>query len=304
MILRKLVAVILVTVAFLFISKSPALAVIKTSGDLRVTFDDPLFGSTIWYPGLEKSAGIKVENTGLVDHDVLIQAINTSQTGGMADQYRMKVVQDGNLLWGWDTMQHFWDLGEHEYGFIPKGQWKNYDFYVSLPGSVGNGYQGKSAAFDLRIGFKGQDSSVTTSSDNNSSGGTVAGAATDTGGDSGWTENPQVLGAAQSTDSGNGTTSGKVGAYEERVLGSNACKSCFWWPILVVEGLILLVYLLVVKKSSWLFPLVVSFTAYLVFLWFNRTCTNWTSISCKLFWLWDLLILLAWSLAKKFYPGK
>lgn len=230
----------------LFWPINPAFAIIKTDGDLRVTFGDPLFGSSVvWYPGLEKSEEIKVENIGLNSHDVLMQAINTSQTGNIANQYRVKIVQDGNVLWGWDTMQHFWDLGEHEYGSIPKAQWKTYYLFVSLPAEVGNEFQSKSAKFDLKIGFKGEAGSVTNSVTNN---GVPAGVGI--GGVGGSTLG-EVMGDSDNIGSGSATISAGISP-EERILSVNSNQGFLWWLIglLGFLGFLLLLILLYRRRKK------------------------------------------------------
>jgi hypothetical protein len=145
----------------LFVFVSPVSAVVKTSGFLEVTMDEPIFPSSIiWYPGLEETRSFIVRNKSGETKTVLIDATNESETNEMSKEYLFKVSENGTILYGdsWSkTLKNFWDVGELNLGSVGSWEKKTYDIGVLLPTSVGNDFQGKSANFDLKIGFEGTD---------------------------------------------------------------------------------------------------------------------------------------------------
>ncbi len=156
-------------------------AITDTSDDLQVTYDDPLFSSSIvWYPGLSVTKSITVKNVGASTHTTSIKADNTSQTGNIDQLYLFKITE-GSASWygGSDdkTMKNFWDAGELDLADISSGNSTTYDITITMPRSAGNEYQDKTAKFDLIIGFAGTNETVTVSG-GGGGGGTVAGATT------------------------------------------------------------------------------------------------------------------------------
>ena len=73
----------------------------ETSGDLQVTYDDPLFpASIIWYPGLSVTKSFTVKNLSVSTHTVSIEATNTSQTGDISQVFLFKVTEGTTARYG------------------------------------------------------------------------------------------------------------------------------------------------------------------------------------------------------------
>ncbi len=177
--MKKIVlSIIFFLFLFGFILKNQTFAVTDTSGDLQVTYDDPLFPSSIvWYPGLSVTKTITVKNTGSSTHTTSIKADNTSQTGNIDQLYLFKITEGSTSWYGGSndkTLKNFWDAGELHLSDISSGNSTTYDITITMPSSAGNEYQDKTAKFDLIIGFVGTNETVTVSG----GGGTVSGVST------------------------------------------------------------------------------------------------------------------------------
>lgn len=258
---------------FLVFLAVPVQAVIKTTGDLRVTFDEPVFADTIvWYPGLETVGQVKVENIGLNSKTVQMATSNTSQTGDIDLQYSVKINANGVLAYGSKTMRQFWDDGEIEFGSINAGGTKTFDFYISLPSSLGNEYQGTQAKFDLKVGFKGYDSVTVTSTDSTTTA-SVLGSA-NVGVVTAGGEGLEVLGEA--TDSGKVVSVLGEATPEEVVL--TGCRSCLRWPALVLFASSILGSILLGRKFGWARNVVIvsivssAILSYLLVVVINQSC--------------------------------
>lgn len=180
MIKKIVITLILALLPFTLFAKQ-ALAVTKTSGDLEVTFDEPLFPSTtIWQPGLSVTKEMIVKNNGSSTQTVSIEAINETQTGNLADVLLMKVLEGGVDRYGGagdKSLTDFWNDGEVSLSDLGAGGTTTYDITVEMATSAGNAYQAKEAKFDLRVGFVGTTSQVTVSGGGGGGGGGEAGTA-------------------------------------------------------------------------------------------------------------------------------
>lgn len=138
----------------LFFSVAPVEAVTKTSGDLEVTFDEPMFGTSIvWYPGLSVTKNIVIKNNGSGVQTVSIEAVNKTQTGDLAKVLSFKIDDK--------TLQNFWDDGQVSLSDLAGGATTTYNLTIKMTNLAGNEYQAKEAKFDLRVGFVGTTTSVT-----------------------------------------------------------------------------------------------------------------------------------------------
>lgn len=102
---------------------------------------------------------------------------------------------------------------------------------------------------------------------------------------------PGVLGEA--TPSGQIQEQEALG--EVAGVGEGACQKCVWWPILLGEFVILVIfYWLVLKKygsrRNYVFSIIIPIAAYLIFLWVNRCFTS--SFFCRYFWLLDFVLFI------------
>lgn len=162
--MRKLILLIFLVIVFLFGISSNVFAKTETSGDLQVTYDDPLFPSSIiWHPGLSATKSFTVKNLGSSTHTVSIQAINTSQIGNIANVFLFKINEGAVTRYGGaddKTLKNFWDAGQISLSDLNGGSSSTYDITITMLSSAGNEYQGKQAQFDLIIGFVGTPAQV------------------------------------------------------------------------------------------------------------------------------------------------
>ena len=160
---------------FLFgIAALPVAAITKQSGTIKLTLDEPLYASTTaWYPGLNVSQTVTVQNTSGDSKELSFQAINTSQTGAMATVLYFNVQQNSTNLYGASnskTLQNFWDAGEVKMLDVSGSSTTTLTINIAMNETAGNEYQGKQALFDLNIGFVGEAPVTVTSSSNNTCG--------------------------------------------------------------------------------------------------------------------------------------
>ena len=157
--MKKFLSVVFILSFFFFISLPPkTFAKIETSGDLQVSYEEPLFPAyLVWYPGFSITKSFSVKNLGSSTYTVYIKATNTSQTGNIADVFLFKVREGNNVLSGQNdkkTLKNFWDEGQIFLSEIKGGEVATYEATITMLTSAGNEYQGKQAMFDLIIGFK------------------------------------------------------------------------------------------------------------------------------------------------------
>jgi hypothetical protein len=162
---KTLFAVFVLSVLLvLFLFPPKIFAKTETSGDLQVTYDDPLFpASIIWYPGLSVTKSFTVKNLSVSTHTVSIEATNTSQTGDISQVFLFKVTEGTTARYGGaddKTLKNFWDDGQISLSDLNGGNSTTYDITISMFSSAGNEYQGKQAVFDLIIGFVGTAAQV------------------------------------------------------------------------------------------------------------------------------------------------
>jgi hypothetical protein len=147
---------------FLSLGVMPSLAAVtKTSGNLEVTFDEPIFSSSdIWYPGLSLTRDLIVKNKGDETETVIIASQNETETGDISQIFNFKVEEGGSTIYG-DSLVNFWNAGEVTLSNLSGDQSKTYKLTASMDSAAGNEYQGKEAIFDLLVGFLGKPTTVT-----------------------------------------------------------------------------------------------------------------------------------------------
>lgn len=142
---------------------APAFAVVKISGDIEIITDEPLYSSSMWYPGLMQQKSFQVKNRGSSTKTVQIEALNESQVSNVANALTIEIREGGKTVYGNSpnkTMQNFFDDGAISLSDVPVNDTgKVYDLIVAMPPSVGDEYQGGRATFDLRVGFSGEPES-------------------------------------------------------------------------------------------------------------------------------------------------
>jgi len=143
-----------------FASAFPVFAITKTSGDLELTANEPLFSpSTVWRPGLEETRSFVVKNIGSEAHTLYVEAVNSSQTGNVANVLLVKFSSGVDLYGGGSskTMTDFFADGQISLVDISGSQTTTIEMTVAMLTSAGNQYQGQEAKFDLEIGFVGEE---------------------------------------------------------------------------------------------------------------------------------------------------
>ncbi len=150
---------------FFFLARPSLAVVIKTAGNLELVLDnEPLFGSSvIWAPGNSHSANFIVRNKGGDSKDVQVEAFNTSQIGGLAEKMYVRLSEGVTDFYGAGdskTMKNFWDDGEVLLSSVAGGGEKTYTMTVAMDVGTDNEYQGTTAGFDMRIGFRGEEGAV------------------------------------------------------------------------------------------------------------------------------------------------
>ena len=212
--------IILAALAVLFPGKAFASTV--TAGEMEITSDNPLFSSSaVWYPGLSIRREIVVKNLGGFARTLSVQAVNTSQTGSMAENLYVRFLRGGSTIYGdlpSKTMKKFWDDGQIDLFGLGGGQTANFDLEVQMPSSLGNEFQGKQAKFDMIIGFAGTGNQAT------------------------------VLGTVDNIASGEAasTPAGEILMPEILGLNTDTSKTNWWW-ILLLPLLLLLAFLLFLR---------------------------------------------------------
>lgn len=165
--MKKIILICLTFLFFNLLSVSSALAVTKTSGDLEVTFDEPIFPDTlIWYPGFSLTKSLTVKNNGGDNQTVFIEALNEQQTGNLSEVLYFKALEGGVNRYGGSgdkTLYRFWNDGSVSLSDLGGGSNTTYDLTVLMDSLAGNSYQDKETEFDLRVGFLGTTSEVTVS---------------------------------------------------------------------------------------------------------------------------------------------
>jgi len=159
-ILRRLVITISLILFLFFFSSSAGAKVTKTCGDLKATFDDPLFSSsTIWYPGLSKTAQITIENTGTEAHTTVIKAESKSDSlPELSKKMFFKVSENSSDLYGAGdskTINDFWNAGQVSLSKVDANSSEIVDYLITITfdENAGNAYQDKEISFDLIIDF-------------------------------------------------------------------------------------------------------------------------------------------------------
>ncbi len=164
--MKKILYQLATIFVFLFLVTNVSFAITQSAGEMIVTHDEPLFpSSTVWYPGLSLRNTIEVKNIGGSIRGLGINSTNTSHTGGLINVLILKVDDGGHYVFGGNgdkTMKDFWNEGDFEVANLGPYETKTIGFTISMPGFLGNEYQGKKAKFDIIIGFLNQSSVILT----------------------------------------------------------------------------------------------------------------------------------------------
>jgi hypothetical protein len=121
---------------------------------LEVDFETaPLFSAADVLPGDAVERAVMVTNTGSESETIEFTFENVI-FGDLASVMEL-AVDDGEILWVFDTFDDVLFTGPHPLGDIAPGTSRTFNFRAALPIQVGNAYQSQQFGFDVRIGFVG-----------------------------------------------------------------------------------------------------------------------------------------------------
>jgi hypothetical protein len=286
--------------------------------------DTSLFTSaTVWYPGLSEEHTIHVDNTVNAVRDISTNPeLFEQMENGLDTVLILEIFRIGTptALWKGTLTEFFTYSDTHPLALTQVGANSSIDliYKVTMDRNAGNEFQNTNTMFDLSFNFSGEDPQPTptpsgsSSSDSTGSSGsssTSTGGSTPTGatgptGETGFrssflsNEESDITGPTGQTM---GTNTDEANKPAVEGASTVLCQVCIWWPLLVLEAIITVLYYSISKlrkgKHFWIGGLAISITTYVIFLFLNRSCRNgwelWlstTSFWCKYFIIWVLLI--------------
>lgn len=161
----KTILVISVTVfSFGVLFVSPAQA---QPPNLEVEFEyDPLFYEANFFPGDTVSRWVKVTNNTTEVQPIATQAVNVSDPDGLSEMFHLQIKEAGQIRYS-DTLANFFSAGEVFLSNLAgNGTQTQYDYKATFYPATGNPYQGKYLAFDIIVGFQGEQECVAEICDN------------------------------------------------------------------------------------------------------------------------------------------
>jgi len=161
--MKKIILFLIIFLSFIFFPANPAFAITKTTANMTVTYDDPMFDSSVvWYPGLSVNREIEVTNTSNTNRRFLFQGENLTDVGNLFENLEIAVSQNGIDLYGGTsatgkkTVAQMVADNEIYLSDVGAQSVNKYIFNVKMPGSLGNDFQNTKTVFDIKVGFEGQ----------------------------------------------------------------------------------------------------------------------------------------------------
>lgn len=293
--MKKIILSVLFILSALFIifpgtsNAQDLTAVCDGSGSCSLSSSQPLFSTSqnnLWYPGKSVSKTLKVINNHPTDTlTVTIKAQNPqldSSSCQFDQQLNLSIIRTGSnpphsLIWS-GSLNNFYQQTPLSLAVFSPGSFDEFVFTVTLPASVGNQCQDKTTSFDLLLNFSGETITPT----------------------------PSPTSTTTTTTTPSATHAVKKPGEIKGEKTASFCKTCLWWPILLGEFVVLLLYFfLILKKFAnkikklLLISLIIPIGSYLIFLWLNKDClTNLIFIKtpsffCQYFWFLDLLVYIS-----------
>jgi len=281
---------IILSLLFLFFfSVPPVFAVDRTITCNATSCSDsggtnPLFeSSTVWYPGLTLSKTVQVKNTDTNPLTITTKndEKNTNKKMDTIIQITITRTSDGNIRFT-GNVRDLYNAGwiDLTSPYLEGNKSEEYSYAVSMDPNAGNEYQGASTTFDLSFHFSGG-----TPDENKNQSNTGGTSTTSTGGTT-TTANPTATPIQQQasiiaeTPTPISEVQGQTTEQqpeEGQVGGITICKTCVWWPFLVLELVLLLLFYRVILLSlpyrkQKLMTLSVPIATYWLFLWWNKPC--------------------------------
>jgi len=143
-----------------------------TVDNLLVEFENqPLFSEANFIPGDGVTRFIKVSNNSPDAQNIIIEAINVTNSGDLGDDLELTIKEGATELYQ-DTLANFFSDGEVSLSSLASGSNTQYDLNVRFPDGADNTSMEDSLAFDILIGFEGEGGSISEGcTENCSSGG-------------------------------------------------------------------------------------------------------------------------------------
>jgi|GEM_PF-1146017 len=143
----------LVFSGFLF---APATSAVISVDNLVVEFENtPLFSEANFIPGDGVTRWIKVTNNSPDVQDIIIEAINFSDSGSLGDNLEL-TIKEGSAKLYQDTMANFFSRGEIFLSALAgNGGSTQYDLNVKFPEGADSSLMEDNLSFDILIGFSG-----------------------------------------------------------------------------------------------------------------------------------------------------
>jgi len=140
--------------------------------DLIVNFEtDPLFNESNFLPGDQIIKSVEVINNTSDTKDIIAEAINVEDPENFSDVLNL-VIKEGEEEIFSGRLSEFFRAGEVSLSSLSgEGGGTIYKFLISFPEGTNNEFQGKGMAFDILIGFAGEESGGGSSSGGSSGGG-------------------------------------------------------------------------------------------------------------------------------------
>lgn len=175
--MKKILKIIIVSVAGLVMLGGFAnVSFGQTIPPLSVSFqNNPLFSEANFLPGNEVVRTVGVTNNSGIPQNVIVEAINAVDEGGLGDKLQL-VIRAGDIVLYNNTLGAFLRAGEVPLSTILSLGDVTYSFGVTFASDANNDTQNATLGFDLCVGFSGGDKRC---------GNTVVGGEEDTGGGTG-----------------------------------------------------------------------------------------------------------------------
>ncbi len=149
---------------------------------LSVQFqNEPLFNEANFVPGNEVTRTVGVSNNSGTPQDIIVEAINAVDTGGLGDKLNL-VIKEGDVSRYTGTLGAFLRAGEVSLSALSNGTNTTYSFGITFESDADNNLQNKTLGFDLCVGFQGGDKHCGDTVISDEGGGADDGGSGDTGG--------------------------------------------------------------------------------------------------------------------------
>lgn len=117
---------------------------------------EPLFNEANFAPGNEVLRTIEVANNSGATQNIIIEATNAIDTGGLGDKLHL-TIKEGEVSRYFGTLGAFLRAGEVSLSSLSNSTSTLYSFGVTFSTDADNDLQNKNLGFDLCVGFQGGD---------------------------------------------------------------------------------------------------------------------------------------------------